>query len=315
MKNNTNPAQPVEEKKVIPFMKWKWWFIGSTTLLALISIFYMVVNGFNFGVDFKGGVKLVYKFDKVVSDGELRQTLEPLKLGDIQVVQFGKPQDNSFLIKVKFHEGRNVTSEIQQKLDTTYGAGKVILLSEENVGPKVGNELKNRGTLAMIFTWVLILVYVGVRFDFLFAPGGIIALIHDTIITMGFFVFFGKEFNLPILAAILTLIGYSINDTIIVYDRIRENLKKYPASMPLEEVVNRSMSQTFSRTIITSLTVLFVVVVLFIFGGAVIHDFAFCMVIGVIIGTYSSIFVATPIYLGMQHFFPHKGIQRGGRRR
>lgn len=297
--------------KLIPFMQVKWVFIFISILVVLLSFYFMGSHGFNFGVDFKGGVKLVYKFSKPLGEGDIRKSLSDLDLGDVQVVRFGKVDENSFLVKVKFQEERNLSKEITSALKEKLQEVNPEILSEETVGPRVGAELRKRGIFAVVLTWILILIYVGIRFDFLFSPGAVVALLHDLCITIGFFTFFNKEINLPILAAALTIIGYSINDTIVVYDRIRENIKKLPAKIPMADIVNQSINETLSRTVVTSLTLLFVVLVLFYLGGGVLHDFAFCMIIGVVVGTYSSVFIASPVYLACNRLFPHKGIARG----
>lgn len=297
-------------------MRFKWIFISISLVLVLGSLFFIAMHGMNFGVDFKGGIKLVYQFqtspdDRLLGDENIRTLLEPLGLGDTQIVRFGKESDNSFLIKTKFQENRDVQKEITSFLGKELGQEKVILLSEESVGPRVGADLRKRGTFAIVLTWILILIYIGWRFDFLFAPGAVVALLHDVIVALGFFTLFHKEFSLSILAAVLTLIGYSVNDTIVIYDRVRENLRKLPVSVPLADLVNVSVNETLSRSIITSLTVLFAMIILFIFGGGVIHDFAFFMIVGVIAGSYSTIFIASPVYLALHKLFPKKGIVRG----
>lgn len=297
------------ERKIIPFMKLKWFFMAGSIVVVALSIFIMFSHGFNFGVDFKGGIKLVYKFTESVGDEKLHEAIDPMDLGDVQIMGFGDPKDNSFLIKVKYQEGRDLSKDITDKLSSIY-AGKVTLQSDETVGPNVGAELRKRGIFSVVLTLVLILIYIGWRFDFLFAPGAIIALIHDVAFCLGAFNFAHKEFNLPILAAVLTLIGYSNNDTIIIYDRVRENLKKLPGTVTLENLINISLSETMSRTIVTHLTVLFSMIVLYVFGGGVIHDFAFFMIIGVVVGAYSSIFIASPIYLALCKYFPEKGMNR-----
>lgn len=307
-------SNPVDKKQDIPFMRTRGYFVFLSVLYILVALYFMAVKGFNFGVDFKGGIKLVYEFSEPTSDGSLREKLESLHLGEIQVVRFGSASANSFLIKVKHQEGRELASEITLQLTSSFGADRVKLLSEESVGPKVGAELRTRGLWAMVITWFLILIYIGFRFDFLFAPGAVVALIHDVIVPLGFFSFFHKEINLPILAAFLTIIGYSINDTIVIYDRIRENLKKLPSSMPLPDIIDRSLTETLSRTIVTSLTVFFAMGILFYLGGAVLHDFAFCMLMGVVSGTYSTIFMASPVYLLLHRLFPGTGMSRGGKR-
>jgi preprotein translocase subunit SecF len=293
-----------------PFMEKKGLFIFISLIVVSVSVFFILQRGFNFGVDFKGGEKLVYQFLDETGEAPIREALTPLDLGDIQIVQFGRKKEKSFLVKVKYHADREVTREVTQALRNSFGAEKIQLLSEETVGPRVGAELRRRGVFAIVLTWVLILIYIGLRFDFLFSPGAVMALIHDIIITVGFFTYFNKEINLPILAAALTIIGYSINDTIVVYDRIRENLKKLPSHIPMENLVSISLNETLSRTLVTSITLLFAVVVLFFLGGGVLHDFAFCMIIGVVVGTYSSIFIASPVYLACYKLFPGKSMVR-----
>lgn len=306
--HNNQAISPYRNR--IPVMKMKWHFMSVSLVLVSASLFFILVKGFNFGVDFRGGVKLVYKFNEPLGDEKIRSILKPLEMGDVQVVQFGEEKEKSFLVKVKYQEGRDSAGEITKVLEADPSSQGATLLSEEMVGPKVGADLRKRGTFAILLTWVLMLIYIGWRFDFLFAPGAVVALLHDVIIGLGFFAFFGKEVNLSILAAVLTLIGYSVNDTIIIYDRVRENLKKLPASIPLEDLVTQSVNETLSRTIVTSLTVLFAMVILFLLGGGVIHDFAFFMIVGVIVGSYSTIFIASPVYLGLNRLFPHKGLVR-----
>lgn len=293
------------------FMKYRNVFMALSGLFLALSLYFIVNHGFNFGVDFMGGIKLVYKFTDPIGDEKIREMLSGIGFHDAEVSSFGNPVDKSFLIKVKFEENKNTGSDITKKFHEVLSADKVSLLSEETVGPKVGADLRKRGIFSVVLTLALILIYIGWRFDFLFAPGAILALVHDTAFALGMFTFFHKEFNLPILAAVLTLIGYSNNDTIIIYDRIRENLKKLPATLSLSELIDISLNETLSRSIVTHITVLFAMVVLFLFGGGVIHDFAFFMIVGVIVGGYSSIFIASPIYLVMHKFFPNKGMLRG----
>lgn len=298
----------------IPFASLTRYFLPVSVIAVAASLFFIFQRGFNFGVDFRGGVKLIYQTAESMSDGEVRSLLDPLDLGDFQVVRFGAEVERSFLVKVKYQEGREIHREVNQVLQQALGADKVTLLSEETVGPTVGSELRKRGIFAVLLTWLLILIYIGIRFDFFFAPGAVLALLHDVIIPLGFFSYLGKEVNLPILAAVLTIIGYSINDTIVIYDRVRENLRKLPSSSPLSDIVDQSLNETLSRTLVTSLTVLFAVVVLFILGGGVLHDFAFYMIIGVVAGTYSTIFIACPAYLAVNRLIPHKAGVRGIKR-
>lgn len=297
-------------KSVFPFMKYKWPFILISVFFMAFSVQQIMTKGFNYGVDFIGGSKLVYEFDAGIEAQQIRDVMESLNMGDVQVIEFGvnaeKPQ---YMFRAKYLEGKDVPKLIDAALMEKFGSDKIHMLSEEMVGPKVGEDLQRKGVLSIVFTCVLILVYVGFRFDFLFAPGGVIALVHDVLISAGFFAFLGKEFNLPILAALLTILGYSINDTVVIYDRIRENVAKLPKRTSVADIIDISLTETMSRTIVTSLTVLMVVVVLFYLGGGVLHDFAFCLIIGVIFGSYSSIFIASPVYVFLHKFFPHYGIK------
>lgn len=302
-------------ERVYPFMKLKFLALIFSLGLFGASLYFVYTKGFNFGVDFAGGIKLVYQFSGPTSEDAIRSAMAGLDLGDAQVLRFGQKEDRSFLIKVREKPGVEVVVEITGQLKEKMAGQEITLLAEEFVGPRVGTELRNRGIWAIVISWILILIYVGWRFDFLFAPGAIIALIHDVQIAIGFLVFFGKEINLPILAAMLTIIGYSINDTIVIYDRIRENIKKMSPNGNLAQLIDLSLTQTLSRTLVTGTTTIFSLIVLFVLGGGVLHDFAFCMLVGVIAGTYSSLFVASPIYLACQKLFPNWGLVKGGGRR
>jgi preprotein translocase subunit SecF len=291
-------------KREIPFVKYRWALMSVSIVFAILSIISIVTKGFNYGIDFEGGAKLEYKFTKPITEGEVRDALSNLGLGEISVTRFGEAKDMRISIKVKLSkEHATISGVITDALTKKFGDGSMLLEQEETVGPKVGAEMRKKAWLTIIFSWAMMLIYIGYRFDFLFAPGAIISLVHDTLISLGFFSYLYKEFNLTILAAVLTLIGYSINDTIVVFDRIRENRSKIKPET-IYDVVNSSMNSTLSRTLITSLTVFFVVVVLFFKGGGTLHDFAFMMIIGVIIGTYSSIFIASPIYIGLYNYWP-----------
>lgn len=288
----------------LPFIKYRYAFIAVSVLFVVVSIALMLTKGFNYGIDFKGGAKLEFKFVNPVGESEVRNALQDSDLGNVSVVRFGQKSDNMMSIKVELpKEHAKIGGIISTALSKHFGEGNVSLEQEETVGPKVGKELRRKAWLTILFSWVLMLIYIGYRFDFLFAPGAVLALIHDVIITLGFFALLGKEINLAILAALLTLIGYSINDTIVVFDRIRENGSRISTST-IHNVVNESLNSTLSRTIITSLTVLFVVLVLFFKGGGTLHDFAFALLVGVIVGTYSSLFVAAPSYIAMYDLLP-----------
>jgi preprotein translocase subunit SecF len=284
----------------VPFIKYRLLFVGVSTLLVLASIAMIWDKGFNYGIDFKGGAKLAYQFAHPVEEGDVRKALEDTEFKDASVVRFGEKSENRMLPE----EHAKIGSQITEALDKAFGAGQVTLEQEETVGPRVGQEMRKKAWLTIIFSWAMMLIYIGYRFDFYFAPGAVLSLVHDTLIVLGTFALLGKEVNLTILAAVLTLIGFSMNDTIVVFDRIRENRSRISHDT-IKDVVNESINSTLSRTLITSLTVLFVVVVLFFKGGGTLHDFAFTMIIGVIIGTYSSIFVASPFYIWLYDSWPH----------
>ena len=288
----------------IPFVKYQWLLITISAILTLAGLFFIFKYGFNYGIDFEGGAKLTYKFQSAVTDNDVREALATIGMGEVDVVRYGEPADNRMTIKVALpEEHAKLGEQITAALEGRFGPGGATLESEETVGPKVGKELRKKAWLAVIFAVILMLVYIGYRFDFYFAPGAVVALIHDVVITMGIFALLGKEFNTATLAALLTIVGYSINDTIIVYDRIRENHHMITKDS-IKDVVNLSINQVFARTIVTVLTVQFVLLVIFFRGGGTLHDFAFAMIIGFFCGTYSSIFIASPCYIGLYKVWP-----------
>ena len=296
-------------RKPLPFMKYKWFFILVSIFFFAGSVYEIGFKGLNFGVDFLGGTKAVYSFDTSLSIENIRKATSEMGLDNIDITPFANADGkNEFILRTKYVEGTQPIDIINASFTKSFGADKFEVLGQEVVGPKVGADLRKDASLSLFWACTFILIYVAVRFDILFAPGAIVALIHDVVISAGFFAYFGKEFNLPILAALLTILGYSINDTIVIYDRIRENLKGLPKNTPLDTVLDISLTETLSRTIITSLTVFIVVVALFFIGGAVLHDFAFCLIVGVIFGCYSSLFIATPIYAWLVHVLPKSGI-------
>lgn len=278
-------------------------FIGKRKLAVVLSLAMILVGvvsliakgGPNYGIDFAGGMLVQVKFDRDTTPPEIREALSGIELGPVGIQQFGDAP-NEFLIRTQTtsDELTSLANQIDRVLEQTYGADMVEIRRAEMVGPQVGKELRQKGMLAILYAMVGILIYITWRFEFRFAVGSIVALVHDVIITLGLFSIFNKEIDLPIIAAFLAIIGYSLNDTIIVYDRIRENMAKNTRES-LATVINASINQTLSRTILTSGTTLLVVLALFIFGGGVIHNFAFALLIGILVGTYSSIFVASPI--------------------
>lgn len=269
-----------------------------SAVLILIGMASLVIKGGpNYGIDFAGGMLVQVKFEQQTSAEKIKQSLADHDFGNLLVQQFGD-EANEYLIRTQTTSGEleSLSGLISRDLEETFGEGKVDVRRAEMVGPQVGKDLREKGLLAILYAMVGILIYVTWRFEFRFAVGAITALIHDVLITLGVFSIFGKEIDLPIIAAFLAIIGYSLNDTIIVYDRIRENMAKHSREGSAA-VINRSINETLSRTILTSGTTLLVVLALFIFGGGVIHNFAFALLVGIIVGTYSSIFVASPVLI------------------
>jgi preprotein translocase subunit SecF len=281
---------------------------GASLLAIIISILSLVMHGGpNLGIDFAGGTQVQIKFSQEATAEGIRDSLQGIGLGNSIIQRFGYRANNEFLIKTErsSSELEGLSDRIAGALGETYGKEHVEIRRVEVVGPKVGKDLRQKGLLAMLYAVVGILIYVTWRFELRYAVGAIVALIHDVVITVGIFSLLGKEFTLPIIAALLTIIGYSLNDTIVVYDRIRENIKA-ARKQPLKELVNSSINQVLSRTVLTSTTTLLVVLALFFLGGAVIHDFAFALLVGVLVGTYSSIFVASPTVLAWETISPSR---------
>ena len=263
-------------------------------ILIFLSLFIILFKGLNLGVDFKGGTLIEIRTENSnIKISEIRQSFLKMNLGDVTVKKFGKAND--YLVKIEMTESNNENfiKSINEKLSSDLGSN-INFRRVENVGPKVSKELLKAGLLAISLSLIAMLFYIWIRFEWQFSLGAIIALMHDVIITVGIFSFLSYEVNLSIVAAVLTIVGYSMNDTVVIFDRIRENLKKY-SKIPISEISNTSTNQTLSRTLITSITTLLALFSIYIFGGAILKGFSFAMIIGVIIGTYSSIFVATPI--------------------
>lgn len=286
------------------FIERMWYFIALSAIVVGGSLVLMATKGLNLGTDFKGGIKLQYHFAAAVEEGDLRRRIEALNVGDFSVQKVGKADENRVVIKIeKQEEIEGVSQKITAALQSGLGASGITLEQEETVGPKAGADLRRKAQLAIIVSWILMLIYIGYRFDFAFAPGAIVALIHDVLVTLGAFVISGREVSLTVVAALLTIVGYSVNDTIVIYDRIRENLPKH-SKKPLREVINISVNETLSRTIITNLTVLMVVVLIYLFGEGEFQNFGFAMVVGAISGTYSTIYIASPCYILLKEYGP-----------
>ena len=265
-----------------------------SSIFIILSIIVLIFKGLNLGVDFKGGTLIELRTDNSnINISEIRQSFLKMDLGDITVKKFGKENDYLVKIEITKTDDENFIKSINDKLSADLGSN-INFRRVENVGPKVSNELLKAGLLAITLSLAAMLFYIWIRFEWQFSLGAIIALIHDVIITVGIFSFLSYEVNLSIVAAVLTIVGYSMNDTVVIFDRIRENLRKY-SKMSITEISDLSTNQTLSRTLITSVTTLLALLSIYIFGGAILKGFSFAMILGVIVGTYSSIFIATPV--------------------
>ena len=274
------------------------YFYKKLNILSLIfiifSILVLLFKGLNLGVDFKGGTLIELRTENsIINISEIRQSFLKMNLGDVTVKKFGKENDYLVKIEITKSDDENFIKSIKDKLSSDLGSS-VNFRRVENVGPKVSNELLKAGLLAISLSLAAMLFYIWIRFEWQFSLGAVIALIHDVTITVGIFSFLSYEVNLSIVAAVLTIVGYSMNDTVVIFDRIRENLKKY-SKTSITDICDLSTNQTLSRTLITSVTTLLALLSIYFFGGAILKGFSFAMIIGVVVGTYSSIFVAAPI--------------------
>ncbi|HLW57079.1 MAG TPA: protein translocase subunit SecF [Bacteriovoracaceae bacterium] len=278
----------------IDFVKLFKYFSVLSLILVGGTIVLFFTKGLNYGVDFRGGVEIQVKFEESVEAGELREKLNDLYLSQLQSI--GEASQNEFLLKLESDDmDLNVLSaKVEEVLSNHYGQGRFEILKTDIVGPKAGEELRTSAFKAIAWAILAIMIYLALRFDYKFAPGAVVALIHDVVIIIGVFILTEKEFSLQIVAALLAIIGYSVNDTVVIYDRVREVEKEHPHLSSLE-VINRSINETMARTINTSLTTLAVSVVMLIWGGSVIHDFFFAMAVGLVLGVYSTIFIAVPM--------------------
>ena len=278
---------------MIQFNKFYKLFNLISILLVIISILLLFFKGLNFGVDFKGGTLIELRTtDKEINISMLRKSFNKMDLGDVNVKKFGN--DNDYLVKFEKKDSKpnfieTVKKDLTSSIGNTFNFRRV-----ENVGPKVSSELLQSGIIAITLSLAAMLFYIWIRFEWQFSLGSIIAIFHDVTITVGIFSILSLEVNLSIIAAVLTIVGYSMNDTVVIYDRIRENLGKY-TRLKISETADLSINETLSRTIITSATTLLALVSIFVLGGEILKGFSFAMILGVIIGTYSSIFVAAPV--------------------
>lgn len=282
-------------------------FGGISLLLVVLSIGYLLIHGITYGIDFKGGTEIQVKFGQGVTIDDVRKTVAGLQLGDVGVQSFG--EGNEFIIRFQGKTGATdketnellnaSITKIRDTINTSFAAAKPDIRRVDTVGPQVGAELKRNGVLAVFYSLLAILIYVALRFDYKFAPGAVICLFHDAVITLAIFVLVGKEVNVAILAAIMTLIGFSLNDTIVVFDRIRETEGHYH-DKGLGFVINKSINEMLVRTIITSGTTFVSSLCLYIFTDGTVKDIAFAICIGIFFGTYSSVYVAAPLVLVME---------------
>ncbi|MEP0070529.1 protein translocase subunit SecF [Pyruvatibacter sp.] len=278
----------------IPFLGMRLIALAVSTAMVLGSIAMVIIFGLNFGIDFRGGTMIEIGTEEPADIADLRNRLGGLGLGEVQIQEFGAPTD--VLIRIETQPGgegaqRGAIQTVRDELGDSVEYRRV-----EVVGPTVSGELIEAGVLAIILAVGMMLVYIWFRFEWQFSVGAVVALVHDVVITLGLFAVLQLEFNLSIIAALLTIVGYSMNDTVVVYDRVREKLRKYKR-MPLVELLDLAVNKTLSRTVMTSVTTLLALLSLYIFGGEVIRGFTFAMIWGIIIGTYSSIFVAAPLLL------------------
>jgi preprotein translocase subunit SecF len=286
-------------------------FFYFSIAVTLLSIVFLIVRGPNMGIDFAGGTSVQIKFHQPTTIDKIRSSLKQIHLENSVIQQVGVQGDNEYLLRTELTtpDLKGLQDQIAEAMAAVYGKDSVDMRKIEMVGPKAGKDLRMKGLLALCFALLGMLVYITWRYEFRYALGGIIALVHDVIVTVAVFTLFQKEFTLTVIAALLTIIGFSINDTVVVFDRIRENVRKNP-KQNLGEVINASINQTLSRTILTSFTVFIVVIALYFFGGSVINDFAFVLLIGIVFGTYSSVFIASPLVLVWETYRPSKRIRK-----
>ncbi|WP_415287054.1 protein translocase subunit SecF [Candidatus Pelagibacter sp. Uisw_104] len=283
---------------MINFNKFYKLFNLISLTLVVASVLLLFFKGLNFGVDFKGGTLIELRSnDKNINVTSLRQSFNKMNLGDFNVKKFGN--ENDFLIKIeKKDTSANAIEVIKKDLTSSLG-GSFNFRRVENVGPKVSSELLKSGIIAIALSLAAMLFYIWIRFEWQFSLGAILALFHDVIITLGLFSLFSLEINLSIVAAVLTIVGYSMNDTVVIYDRVRENLRKF-SDIKIYELTNISINETLSRTIITSATTLLALVSIYLFGGEILKGFSLAMIMGVVFGTYSSIYIANPILVKLR---------------
>ena len=269
-----------------------------SSILIIVSLLLLIFKGLNFGIDFKGGTLIELRaLDSKINVSSLRDRFNQMNLGDVSVKKFGN--DSDFLVKFENKDNKkNIIEEIKTNLEKSFG-NNYEFRRVENVGPKVSAELLKSGVIAITLSLALMLIYIWIRFEWQFSLGAILALFHDVIVTLGVFSLLSLEINLSIIAAVLTIVGYSMNDTVVIFDRVRENLRKY-SDIKIYELTNISINETLSRTIITSATTLLALLAIYFFGGEILKGFSLAMILGVIFGTYSSIYIANTILVRLR---------------
>ena len=283
---------------MIAFNKYYNHFNVISSLLIVISLFLLIFKGLNLGIDFKGGTLIELRSsDAKINVSSLRDKFSQMNLGDVSIKKFGNNID--YLIKFENNDkNKNIIEEIKSSLDKSFG-NNFNFRRVENVGPKVSSELLRSGVIAITLSLAAMLFYIWIRFEWQFSLGAILALFHDVIVTLGVFSLFSLEINLSIIAAVLTIVGYSMNDTVVIFDRVRENLRKY-SDIKIYELTNISINETLSRTIITSATTLLALIAIYFFGGEILKGFSLAMILGVIFGTYSSIYIANTVLVRLR---------------
>ncbi|MBS1958921.1 MAG: protein translocase subunit SecF [Bdellovibrionales bacterium] len=298
------------------FMKKRKIWISLSILAIVLSFYGLFTKGLNYGIDFTGGAEVKVHVPQTWNTGTLRETLEKGGLTGLKILQLGSAQDSEYMIRAQ-EEGKDlnqVVDQMKKSLSSTLQPNEFEIKSADIVGPSAGGLLRKNGLLAAFYALLAILLYVAIRFDFRYAPGAVVALFHDAVVVIGVFIVFQIEFDLTVLAAILALIGYSNNDTIIVFDRIRETLKLNPGKT-IEDVVNESVNQTLGRTIMTSICTFVSVAALYLFGGHVLQPFSFALMTGIIVGCYSSVFIASSLVIVIAHYREDQAKSGKGKKR
>ncbi len=294
----------------IDFVGKRFLWLGVSGVAIVLTLVLFFTKGLNYGIDFTGGAEVQIRVPVAWEIGKVRSELEKGEIKGLKVQQIGDPSEHQFLIKAQGDEGslNLVSKKVADVLNKALQPREWEIQRVDVVGPAAGSSLRMSGYLSMLYALICILVYVTIRFDMRYSPGAVLALFHDSVITLGVFIITQKQFDLQILAALLALIGYSNNDTIIVYDRVRETIHQHP-NLKIENAVNRAVNETLGRTILTSLCTFLTVFSLWMLGGKVIEDFAFTLMVGIVVGTYSSIFIASSLVITITHYYEKRAIK------